>query len=268
MKFFFSGFLFLVAFFPFSSMGQMTRILKKNLVLQMPDEGISNGAAVAWHPEQKKYYAAFAGKSSSPLAVFDAFGKRISPENTKTLTDVRGLWYNSNTKHICGNGFNENGWFCYKLDAKGIPMDLDLVLNGQYQPTPQSVGAFNAKNQFVYFIHNNTIVAYNNEGKQVEDSAVILDLKIPEEFKDKSQEYLNENYNLTTLIYTGIQKSEFGLLNYSQHSIELYDKKTGALSQILKLPENAIIYDWLNFSFANNIFWLFEKDNRKWVGYK
>jgi hypothetical protein len=40
------------------------------------------------------------------------------------------------------------------------------------------------------------------------------------------------------------------------------------LSQLLKLPEDAISYDWLNFSFSNGIYWLFEKDNRKWVGYK
>lgn len=254
--------------FSYSIEGQTTRILKKKIELQMPDEEGSNGASVAWHPVQKKYYAAFSGKASYPLAIFDASGKRLSPDNLTTQIDVRGLWFKDDSKQICGNAFKDNGWFSYKLDANGMPGDMTVFLPGLNQPASQSVGAYNSKNKMVYFIKNSKIVAYDNEGELVEDSAISIELNISEEFKDDLKKYLEENYNLTTIIYTGINKSEFGLLNYSRSRIELYDKKTGMLSQLLKLPEDAITYDWLNFSFANGIYWLFEKDNRKWVGYK
>ncbi|HLF45531.1 MAG TPA: hypothetical protein VI548_03860, partial [Chitinophagaceae bacterium] len=262
------GLVFSASFFSYNAVSQTTRMLKKNIVLQMPGEDGSNGASVAWHPVQKKYYAAFAGKASFPLSVFDAAGKRISPDDLTTQIDVRGLWYNDDSKLICGNAYKDLGWFSYKPDAKGIPQELKIVIPGIIQPSAQSVGTYNSKNRLVYFLDYTEIRAFDDEGKPVEDSSFSLLLNIPEEFEDDADLYMEENYNLTTLVFTGINKNEFGLLNYAKSRIELYDKKTGTLSQILKLPEDAISYDWLNFAFTNGIYWLFDKDNRNWVGYK
>ncbi len=248
--------------------GQTTRILRKNIELKMPDEEGSNGASVVWHPVQKKYYAAMAGKTTCPMAVFEITGKRISPDGVITQADVRGLWYNNETKLICGNAFKNVGWFSYTLDPKGLPQGLSVFLPGANQPGPQSVGAYNSKNNLVYFLNKTRIVAYSQEGKLEEDSVISLELNIPEEFEDKVEKYMEDNYNNTSIVFTGINKSEFGLLNYAKSRIELYDKSTGELSQLLRLPDDAITYDWLNFSLANGIYWLFDKDNRKWVGYK
>ena len=44
----------------------------------MPEGDGNNGASVAWHPQQKKYYASFAGNATYPLAVFSENGKRLS----------------------------------------------------------------------------------------------------------------------------------------------------------------------------------------------
>src|SRR5262245_4426823 len=74
--------------------------LKKVLELKMPKEGGANGASVAWHPVQKKYYAAMAGNTTYPLAVFDINGKRLSADDQTTMFDVRGLWYNSRSKKL------------------------------------------------------------------------------------------------------------------------------------------------------------------------
>lgn len=248
--------------------GQTTRILRKNIELKMPDEEGSNGASVVWHPVQKKYFAAMAGKTSCPMAVFDVTGKRISPDGMTTQIDIRGLWYNYETKLICGNAYKNVGWFNYTLDSKGLPMGISVFLPGANQPGSQSVGSYNSKNNLVYFLDRNELVPYTQEGKLEEDSVISLTLDIPEEFGENSEKYMEDNYNLTTIVYTGINKSEFGLLNYAKSRIELYNKSSGELSQLLRLPDDAITYDWLNFSFANGIYWLFDKDNRKWVGYK
>lgn len=248
--------------------GQTTRMLKKNIELQMPGEDGANGGSVAWHPVQKKYYAAMAGNTSYPLAVFDASGKKLSPDELTTFIDVRGLWYNPETKKICGNGFNDNGWFSYLLNEKGIPEDITKMLVGKNQPGEQSVGTYNTKNKLLYFISGKSVLAYDMNGNPVDDSTIQLSISIDPDFEGDEDEYMDDNYNTTTVVYTGILKNEFGLLNYNITQIELYNKNTGALSQILKLPEGTLAYNWLNFSFANGIYWLFDKDSRKWIGYK
>ena len=248
--------------------GQTIRVLKKTIELQMPGEDGANGGSVAWHTVQKKYYAAMAGNTSYPLAVFDASGKKLSPDELITFIDVRGLWYNPETKKICGNGFNDKGWFSYQLNEKGIPEDITIILEGKNQPGEQSVGTYNTKNKLLYFISGKSVLAYDMEGKPIEDSSIQLSIiKIPD-FNGDEEEYIEDNFNTTTVVYSGILKNEYGLLNYNIPQIELYNKNTGAISQILKLPEGTLAYNWFNFSFANGIYWLFDKDNRKWIGYK
>ena len=58
------------------------KTLKKIATLKMPrtvddDMPGTRGACVAWHPVQKKYYAAMAGNIGYPMGVFDGSGKRI-----------------------------------------------------------------------------------------------------------------------------------------------------------------------------------------------
>ena len=136
--------LLLIATGPLLLNAQLVKTLKKSIELKMPgivyltkgdgeekkagEDSLpgTRGAAVIWHPVQKKYYAAFAGNETFPLAVFDVAGKRLSGEDLTCLIDIRGLWYNPKLKKICGNGYSEIGWFSYKLDAKGIPTESEI----------------------------------------------------------------------------------------------------------------------------------------------
>ena len=78
----------------------------------------------------------------------------------------------------------------------------------------------------------------------------------------------NIDYNYTNIIATGIKNAEFGLLNTASRQIELYDRKAGYLQQTLTLPESAPVEASFNFSFSNGIYWLFDMEKRKWIGYK
>jgi hypothetical protein len=69
-------------------------------------------------------------------------------------------------------------------------------------------------------------------------------------------------------VYTGIAGAEAGVLNIVENQIELYDYKTGFLSQKLALPESTVTEAAFNFSFANGLYWLFDIPNRVWIGYK
>ena len=95
-----------------------TAELNKVLELKMPREKGGDfcgtrGGSVCWNPMTKKFYASFAGNAGFPMAVFDNNGKRMSADELNTKVDMRGLWYDPSLKKICGNGYNENGWFSF-----------------------------------------------------------------------------------------------------------------------------------------------------------
>lgn len=251
-----------------------TKPLKKVIELKMPktvddDMPGTRGANVVWHPVQKKYYASFAGNVGYPMAVFDATGKRLSEDELTTMADTRGLWYNAVAKTISGNGYNEFGWFAYKLDSKGIPTDLDVTNEGMFQPDAQSVGTYNPLTKQVLFVFGSQVYMYNNDA-ELQDSVVIHWGRKKTDGADEDEDISEqpEDYNYTSLIYTGVKGQELGFLNVTNNDIELYDIKTGFLTKILSLPEEATAEQSFNFAFANGTYWLFDMEQRKWVGYK
>lgn len=268
-------FLFLFAA-PFLLSAQVLKQLKKTITLQMPktvddDMPGTRGACVAWHPVQKKYYAAFAGNAGYPLAVFDVTGKRLSDEELSCRVDTRGLWYNATLKKICGNGYNEYGWFDYRTNPKGIPEVVEIYIQGMNQPDVQCVGAYNPKSDMVYFLYNQFIHVYNPDGMEEEDSLIRIYSGISKKDdidEEDEGDWLSDSYNNTTIIYTGIPKAEFGLLNTLSKQVELYNRKTGLLTQRLQLPDDADLYTTFNFSYCNGTYWFFNQETRAWTGYK
>lgn len=244
--------------------------LKKTITLNMPGDNGSNGASVAWHPVLKKYYASFAGNASFPFSVFDVTGKLLSPVDLEARFDVRGLWYNAVSKKIEGNGYDDNGWVSYKLDNKGLPQDIEQIHEGQVQPDPNSVGVYDGAKKRICFMKDESIYSYSLKGEEASD---IIKIKSKNEdnplsagdLEDDSDQYAE--YNETALCYTGIPNAEFGILNYGEMQIELYNRK-GILTKAFKLPDDVALYNNFNFAYANGIWWLFDKDQRKWLGFK
>jgi WD40 repeat protein len=242
--------------------------IKKVLELTMPGSTGSNGAAVAWHPVLKKYYASMAGNMSYPIAVYDIAGKRLSSEDQEALFDIRGLWYNSDTKTLQMNGYNDFGWAEYVLDKKGFPKDVTVLREGMNQPDAQSAGAFNAREEKVYFYNSEdgNIEIYDLSTSSYEES-IELTLGRPAGKSGDNEDVL-EDYNSSTVIYTGLPGAEIGLLNHEDNMIELYNIRNGYMTRKLVLPADAPAAQMLNFAFANGIYWLFNKSTRTWEGYK
>lgn len=252
-----------------------TRTLKKVTELQMPrtvDDEFpgTRGASVAWHPVQKKYYAAMAGNYQYPLAVFDQKGKLLSDEDQNCLIDVRGLWYNPVTKTIHGNAYNENGWFSYKLYENGMVADLDQVIEGMYQPDEQSVGAYNPMTRTVLFLYDGEVLSYHVSDATRDDKTTTIYWGVSKKTDQSAEESGSNagNYNSTTIIYTAIPKAQYGFLNIVTPQIELYDATTGLLTQVLKLPEGTPTPGSFNFAYSNGTYWIFDIDNRMWLGFK
>lgn len=238
--------------------------------LKIPGESGHNGASVVWHPLLKRYYAPMAGNVDYTLGVFDATGKCISSPQQKTLFDVRGLWWNPGTKTLQMNGFSDHGWAEYKLDGKGMPVSAEILHEQMNQPDEQSVGAYNPKEKMIYFFNSDgEIEKYDEDAVPNTDENIELHLGSTNSNTDLESNYeVIDDYNGTTVIYTGIPKSEIGLLNHAKMQIELYDLKTGYMTKKLTLPDDAPVEESLNFSFANGIYWLFDKEKRTWKGYK
>jgi hypothetical protein len=240
------------------------------LTLPIDRDGGANAAGVAWHPLQKKYYAAQAGNESFPMIVFDAKGKKLSSEEQETFFDVRGFWYNPNTKTLQANGYDNGGWGEYTLDAKGMPKTIKKMDTDPSKPDAQSVGAYDSKKNVVYYLDFTAVTLERHKMKDgVADGNVPLHLgaKTRDDIIE-AQDDIKTNYNENAIIYTGIANSEIGLLNYNAKQIELYSIATGLLTKILKLPEDAPAEGSLNFSYCNGIYWLNDKTARVWHGYK
>ncbi|MBI3718239.1 MAG: hypothetical protein HY252_06545, partial [Sphingobacteriales bacterium] len=151
MKKYFILFLLLLLF-QTTAFSQKERKLKKVLELKIPREGGMNGASVAWNPVAKRYYAAIAGDKTNFIGVYDASGKLLSPSSLEAGCDVRGIWYNDSSKTLQLNGYKDFGWAEYILDSNGFPSSIKMLHPGVHQPNDQSVGAYNAANNYLYFI--------------------------------------------------------------------------------------------------------------------
>jgi hypothetical protein len=253
------------------TIAQKTRDLKQVLELKILEERGANGASVAWHPVLKRYYAAIAGNAEHPFGVFDAMGKPLSKTPLTTLVDVRGLWYNPKVKTFQANTYADGGLVQYKLDEKGKPISFIEMPLEMEKPNEQSVGAFDPIGQVVYYYRDGSIDGYSIvDGTLLSTTELHLSY-ISEAAEDEGldiNEDLLDYYNYATVIYTGIKNAEWGLLNIDEMQVELYSKETGYLTQVLKFPKDAPPVEAFNFSFANATYWLFNKDERKWVGYK
>ena len=241
------------------------KVLKKVMEIIMPgvqgDDG-SNGASIVFHPVSKKYYIPMVGNAVYPFATFDSKGKLLY--QTDAGKDLRGIWYNPKTKNIEGNCYDEGGWIKYPLSAKGEVNPSEILIEGLKQPESQSVGVFNAKENIVYFLYQTGVVIYNMKGEEQKtielkklksDTAILFDSE-------------TATYNISEIIYTGIPKAEIGILNIETKKIEFYNKATGIYTTEWILPEDAVVERNFNFAYANGMVWLFDKENRKWLGYK
>lgn len=273
----------LLLILPFLLQAQLVKTLKKTIQLKMPGNVFvskntgndslpgTRGAAVAWHPIEKKYYASFAGNFSYPMGVFDMNGRLLSNDDLTTMEDTRGIWYNSKLKKICGNGYNDYGWFSYMLDPKGIPTKITIDAAGMNQPDPQCIGVYNSNANKVCFLYGQEIYVYNENYMEEEENLVRLYPGITNKKdidEEEDGEYISDDYNYNVLIYTGIPRAEFGILNIYEKQVELYNQKTGLLTQKLKLPNDLPVWSGFNFSYSNGIYWAFDQNTRTWTGYK
>jgi hypothetical protein len=264
--------LILFFFLSLQTEAQTKRQLQVFIRLEMPDGLGENGGTVALNMRNKNYYASIAGNKAYSLAIFDGSSERISPPDLAQLYDIRGLWYHPRDQTFYANAHGSTGWIKYTIDKQGIPYDAVVVYPGQRQPFPQSVGQFSPKDNLVYFLKGSAVVAYDaSTGNAVPEKNKSLKIGFTKKSPPPPGWQIDTfsivpGYNSTTLAYTGIPQSEFGLLNVKNREIELYSATDGLLTTKLKIPDTVPVKDKLNFAFCNNIYWLYDANSRTWAG--
>jgi hypothetical protein len=221
--------------------------------LQMPEGEGTRGAAVVYDSTQKKYIAAFAGNAVYPLAVFDKAGKMISDPGLQTGADVRSLWVDKKGGIYCSNF---GGMEVYMLSEKkdGQP----ALVGDEFEFPDQAVGVFHPGVDMLFFFDGKNVMGYSYP-----DGKLVLQVMLE----------INEDdnpYNSTSLVLmpNKDQSAQFGLLNLNDASIDFFDAFTGKKQRKIALPDDAPLNESFNFSYANGIFWLFNIELRKWIGYK
>jgi hypothetical protein len=263
--------LLLLAIYAQAGKKATTRDIKKVMTLKIDRPGGGNAAAVVWHPDLKRYYAAQAGNADFPLEIFDDKGTMVSDDNLTTMFDIRGLWYNKQRKTFQMNGYKDFGWAEYKLDSKGIPISVKRMPGATGQPDQNSGAAYDDENDVVYFLDYSEGSLARHQVLNSSPDAMIPVYKgsaSKEEFEAHKKDEHPEVYNDLALVYTGIKGAEIGLLNVTSRRVELYDISTGFMTQILNLPDDATVVTTLDFSYCNGTYWLFHKEKRIWQGYK
>ncbi|MCC7030330.1 MAG: hypothetical protein IT257_08490 [Chitinophagaceae bacterium] len=259
----------LIFLFQWRAIAQDGPPLRRVLELKVKPGAGTDGAGVVWHPGQRKYYAAMAGQANFPLTVYDEKGMQLTGDRLVTMTNLRGMWYNPNTKTIQTNGFATFGWREYDLDIDGIPEGIKIIQQGQHQPGLDHVGTYNPVADVLYFLDTEEgmrLAIYSMKTGNTRYN-LTLHLQKVSELISEEEEDTDDEYNHTNALFTGIQNMEIALLNMTQKRIEFYNLN-GLMTATRALPPETIPEGTLNFAYANGIFWLFNKAQRQWDGYK
>jgi len=236
---------------------QKTVSLKKALELKMPGETGTNGAAVVWHPVLKRYYAAFAGNATFPFAVFDSKGVIKSQPELSCGDDLRGMWYNPATKGLEANLYGGEEVISIPLDKDGFPLEAhENLTTWQDQYNEQGVASFDPTSKKLLYLDEDHINVIDPE----DDYLMGDEIKLPTDLLTKSLH--------STMVVTGGAKPQYAFLDYDEKKIYLVNRTTLKVEGTLALPKETIVKNFLNFSYANGIYWIFDIENRKWVGYK
>jgi hypothetical protein len=229
---------------------------KSALKLTIQSEGGSNGAAVVYNPVKQIYYAVFAGNADYPLETFDQSGGLLS--TSQAGNDMRGMWWNPKNGKLEGNCYSDGGIVAIDLDDQGYPYFANEVIfdGADHQPTEHSCGVFDPVKKEILYYSEGAVVGYSRKSGKPSKTYIPLALSVP-----------LENINWSSMIYTGVKDKEIGILDEVSKKVYIFNK-SGNQTATVQLPAEAPVNQAFNFSYANGLLFLFDKDSRVWTGYR
>jgi hypothetical protein len=235
------------------------------LVLQNDGSG-ATPMAVAYNPIKNLYYQATGGGSSVGFFTFGNNGNQVDRRSLNW--DHRGLWWNTNTNQLEGNGFDSDGIVRYPLDGNGIPnADVIKILNFNTPLGGQGMGVYNPmSNEIIIGGYTYTFVLFS----------------VIETFEVKKYNYTNGNSNGTIPInipigarfmtysmgYTGVNGIELAFYDRNNQRVYYYDISGGNYVRYDQLPNDVPNSNGYDGTIANGYIFFYDNLNNKSLGYK
>ena len=240
----------------FTANAQLINNPKASLSLALKSTGGTNASGITYDPSRQLYYTVVAGNSEFPLEVFKSSGKLLYSGTAGN--DLRGIWWNTKTQSLEGNCYDEGGIVKIGLSDNGsTSIGNTTIFEGSHQPHGNTCGVYDSKKKEIYYYSGGSIHVYKRKTGAF-SKKVNPDLTLNEK----------RAINTTSMIFTGIKKSELGLLDYEARKVYLFNKKTGEKTATINLPYDAPVDDSFLFGYANGHVFLYDKGSRTWWGYK
>ncbi len=214
-----------------------------------------NKTSVAFNPNQELYYGVFAGNITNPIETYSNEGVFLS--DAESGFDYRGLWWNSNTGTLEGNGFGFGGIWIQKLGANFHALNGGISsVPGVFAPDIQSIGSYDFDADEIWYYHNGSVYHYSRASHTLISEMPITGLPV-----DIS------NLNVNSIAYIGLVGNELAVYDYVLKAAYFINKATGAYASTCSFPVTAPSADGFKMSYANNIFWLYNEDDNQWKGF-
>lgn len=241
---------------PFSLLAQTplknaVEVMKYSIV----SEGGNNACAVTYNPGTGYYYTAFAGNATFPLEVFGANGKSIA--QTETGVDLRSLWYDAKSNTLQGLAYPQRGKFTIGLSGAGVPVSIKVPGGKQIMSIPNSQSTSVPAGKFGLLMFDGATV-YRIKPSSLKVKGTIVPKNLPGD---------RANLNYTTVVYTGVKNYELGF--YDSFEAKMYfTDLSGTYTGTSLLPTTAPQAAAFRLSYANNLLWLYDADERTWFAYR
>lgn len=219
--------------------------------------GTTYRSGVAYNPQFDILYSVNSGSSAYSMETFDATGSPLA--SIAQGFDFRGLWWNSNTNQLEGNGYNSLGIFVEDLNgADGYPLGTgNTVISGMIQPATHSCGQYDPVNDEIIYYNSGSIYRYDRPSGTANGSIAVTGLPVS-----------TTNLNSTSLGYTGCAGKEVALYDYTNQRVYLVDLSTGAYVATCQLPGSAPVPTNQRMSYAMDLFWIFNEGTLTWHSYQ
>lgn len=243
------------------SYAQKTVNAKQKLKVVLPEGSGTNAVSVAWNPKAKVYYTCIGGNPRFPLYTFNKKGKIT--HTTESRIDTRGFWFNENQNRIEGTAYSGAnygpGYYYRTVDTKGIPGEDNYVKFPEMteEVSDYSIPAYDKDRDELLYIEEDIVTRISHTDGSKKGT---LTLKLP------SGVYWSSS-NVTSLVYTGKKGEEYGIYDYKNGKIYLFDYTTGDATKTVVLPEEAPDPEYYCFAYANNMFWVFSTLSRTWYAF-
>lgn len=217
--------------------------------------GTKKRSGIAYNPNQQLYYSVNSGDESYPIETFSNTG--IPVASAIQGFDYRGVWWNTNTNVLEGNGYNNFGVWIQDLDSSFYALGTGInSISGVSGPDIQSKATYDSKADEILYYFKDSIYRYDRASHNLVTTIAVVGLPIP-----------TSNLNAHSLAYTGITGKEIGLYDYVNKVFYFISKTTGKHVSSCKLPETAPSAASSKMGFANRRLWLYNEKTIQWESY-